>query len=78
MANIAKRYNRALGIAEFIAEGHGIEETKEEFGVSKDIISRDLTFLAGQGYGKELERNQKLYKKAKLQLKSSKKPVVTN
>ena len=73
MANIAKRYNRALGIAEFIAEGHSIKETIEEFGVSKDTISNDLNFLVGEGYGKEYERNLKLYRKAKLQLKSRKK-----
>lgn len=75
MVNIARRYNRALGIAEFIAEGHNIEETKEEFGVSGCTINRDLYFLAGQGYGKESQRNIELCNKARLQLKSRKKPV---
>lgn len=62
------RYNRAVGIAQFILEGHTIEETKEEFRVSKTTISRDLNFLAQYGYGKEQEKNLELYKKTKIQL----------
>lgn len=65
-----KRYNRAYGIAEFIAEGHTIQEAEEEFGVSSRTISRDLIFLADYGYGEQLKRNFKLYQKAKNQLHS--------
>lgn len=68
MANIKKRYNRAVGIAEFIAEGHSIRQTKEEFRISKDTIRKDLEFLATYGYGKENERNMLLYQKAKMYL----------
>lgn len=66
--NYQRKYNRAIGIAEYIAQGHGIKETKEEFGVSKDTIHRDLIFLANEGYGEELKRNQRLYVKAKKEL----------
>ena len=65
MANIEKRYYRAIGVAEFIAEGHSIAETKEEFRISKDTIRKDLNFLAEYGYGKENEKNMLLYQKAK-------------
>ena len=60
-----KHYNRAVGIAEFILEGHSIKETSEEFRVSKDLVCRDLEFLAGYGYGEELRNNRILYLKAK-------------
>lgn len=63
-----ERYNRAIGIAEFIIEGHTLKETMDEFGVKKDTISRDLVFLAQYGYGEEAKRNQELYRKAKIQL----------
>lgn len=68
MTNIEKRYYRSIGVAEFIAEGHSIAETKEEFGISKDTIGKDLKFLAEYGYGEENKRNMLLYQKAKMQL----------
>ena len=68
MTNIEKRYYRSISVAEFIAEGHTIDETKEEFEISKDTIRRDLNFLADYGYGKENKRNLLLYQKAKKQL----------
>ena len=33
-----KRYYRAVGVAEFIVEGHTIAETEEEFGITKCTI----------------------------------------
>lgn len=68
MANIERRYYRSIGVAEFIAEGHSIAETKEEFGISKETIRKDLKFLAEYGYGKENERNMLLYQRAKMSL----------
>lgn len=70
-------YYRAIGIAEYIIEGHNITQTQEEFGVSRDTISKSLDCLRTFGsFGKELNRNQLLYVKAKQQLgknRSSKK-----
>ena len=64
----SKRYNRAVGIAEFIAEGHTIREVKDEFKISRQTMERDLNFLAQCGYGEEAKKNINLYKRAKLQL----------
>lgn len=62
------RYNRAVGIAEFIIEGHTIKETIEEFQVSKETIKRDMIFLQGYGMGEQLKRNEELFKKVQNQL----------
>ncbi len=64
-----KRYYRAVGVAEFIVEGHTIAETEEEFGITKCTIQRDLQYLSHFGYGEELAKNQKLFIRAKVQLK---------
>ena len=64
------KYYRAVGIAEFIIEGHTLDETKEEFRISKDTITRDLNFLLSCLYGNH-EYNIKLYIKAKQQLKKN-------
>lgn len=63
-----RRYYRAYAIAEFIAEGHTIQQVKDEFRVSKGTIEGDLTLLSQSGYGKDLEKNLKMYRKAKMQL----------
>ena len=63
-----KRYRRAISIAEFIAEGHTLKQTSEEFRISDATVKRDLEFLISQGNLEEYNRNVKLYKKAKLQL----------
>ena len=68
MANIQKRYYRAINVAEFIVEGHTIAETKEEFGISKATVANDLNFLANYGFGEENRRNLELYKNAKMSL----------
>ena len=62
------RYDRAVDIAQFIAEGHTLKQTIEEFRLSGRTISRDLDFLAQYGYGEENKRNIRLYLKAKAQL----------
>lgn len=66
----SKRYNRAVGVAEFIIEGHTISQTMEEFRISKDTIQRDLKYLGENDYGINGKRNLELYKKAKIQLHS--------
>ena len=40
-----KRYNRAVGVAEYILEGNTKKEAMKEFRVSRDTIDRDLDFL---------------------------------
>ena len=76
MANIKKRYNRALSIAEFIVEGHTLKQTAEEFRVSDTTVKRDLEFLISQGNREEYDRNFKLYIKAKVQLRRNSKNAV--
>lgn len=68
----SKRYNRAVGIAEFIVEGHTIRETIDEFRVSKETIKRDLIFLQGYGIGEQAKRNEELFKKVQVQLYQNK------
>lgn len=65
-----KRYNRAVGIAEFIIEGNTKQETVEEFRVSRDTIDRDLEFLRTCLWG-DKEGNLKLYTKAKKQFQKN-------
>ncbi len=65
-----KRYNRAVGIAEFILEGNTKKEAMKEFRVSRDTIDRDLEFLKNCYYGNE-KRNLKLYIVVKKQLKKN-------
>lgn len=64
------RYNRSVGIAEFIIEGNTKKETMKEFKISKDTIDRDLEFLRNCYYGNE-KRNLQLYIKVKNQLKKN-------
>lgn len=59
-----KKYNRAVGIAEFIIEGNTRKDAAEEFNVSTCTIERDLNFLACCEIGNP-KRNLKLYAKAK-------------
>ena len=69
MAQIEKRYNRALQIAEFLIEGgRVVQDVVEEFNISKDTYRKDMMLLATMGYGKEGERNKMLYIKAKTAL----------
>lgn len=63
-----ERYYRAIAEAEYIAEGHILDEAVKEFRVGKTTIRNDLEYLAHYGYGEENERNLELYKKAKKQL----------
>ena len=65
-----KRYNRAVGIAEFILEGNTKKEAMKEFRVSRDTIDRDLEFLKNCYYRNE-KRNLQLYIKVKKQLKKN-------
>ena len=65
-----KRYNRAVGVAEFIIEENTIKETREEFGISKNTIERDLEFLKICRLG-DVKRNVQLYIDAKKQLKKN-------
>lgn len=65
-----KRYNRAVGIAQFILEGNTKKEAIKEFRVSRDTIDRDLDFLKNCYYGNE-KRNLQLYIKVKKQLKKN-------
>ena len=65
-----KRYNRAVGFAEYILEGNTKKETIKEFRVSRDTIDRDLVFLKNCHYGNE-KRNLQLYIKVKKQLKKN-------
>lgn len=69
MTNYTKRYNRDLGIVEFIVEGHTMKQTAEEFKVSEATVNRALKFIITQGDREEHERNVRLYKKAKMQLR---------
>ena len=55
-----KRYNRAVGVAEYILEGNTKKEAMKEFRVSRDTIDRDLDFLKNCYYGNE-KRNLQLY-----------------
>ena len=59
-----KRYNRAVGVAEYILEGNTKKEAMKEFRVSRDTIDRDLDFLKNCYYGNE-KRNLQLYIKVK-------------
>lgn len=62
-----ERYNRAVGVAEFIIEGHTKNETAEEFGIAKTTVYHDLEFLfyyCSQSH-EEREKNRKLYLVAK-------------
>lgn len=65
-----KRYNRDVGIAEFILEGNTKKEAMKEFRVSRDTIDRDLEFLKNCYYRNE-KRNLQLYIKVKKQLKKN-------
>lgn len=66
MANVEKRYTRALQIAEFFMEGgHCIEDACNEFGISRTMINKEMGFLCTYGYGMELKRNQTLFILAK-------------
>ena len=65
-----KRYNRAVGVAEYILEGNTKKEAMKEFRVSRDTIDRDLDFLKNCYYGNE-KRNLQLYIKVKKQLKKN-------
>ena len=40
-----KKYYRAVGVAEFIIEGHTIKQTTNEFRISSDTITKDLKYL---------------------------------
>lgn len=65
-----ERYNRALGVTEFIIEGHTEAEAAEEFGIAQTTVRSDLEFLfhySGCSYV-EQEKNSKLYIKAKKRL----------
>ncbi len=65
MADIEKRYKRALRIADFLMEGgYLIQDAAKEFRISRDTVRKDLQFLATHGYDKELERNRIMYIKA--------------
>lgn len=66
-----RRYYREVGIAEFIIEGHTLDQTVEEFGIGKTTIRTDLQDLFQEGLGEEAKRNQELYKKAKIQLNNN-------
>ncbi len=65
-----KRYNRAVGVAEYILEGNTKKEAMKEFRVSRDTIDRDLDFLKNCYYGNE-KRNLQLYIKVKKQLQKN-------
>ena len=64
------RYNRAVGVAEFIIEGNTIKKTREEFNISRETIERNLEFLVHCLLG-DRNRNIKLYIDAKKQLKKN-------
>ena len=65
-----KRYNRAVGIAEFIIEGNTKKEAMKEFRVSRDTIDRDLELLRNCHCGDE-KRNLQLYIDVKKQFKKN-------
>ena len=65
-----KRYNRSVGVAEYILEGNTKKEEIKEFRVSRDTIDRDLELLRNCHCGDE-KRNLQLYIKAKKQLKKN-------
>ena len=52
-----RKYYDAYAMAQYISE------TAEEFEVSRATVNRHLNYLAGYGFGKELEKNKKLYAK---------------
>ena len=70
MSEERKRYNRAVGVAEYIFEGNTKKEAIKKFRVSRDTIDRDLEFLRNCHYGNE-KRNLQLYIKVKNQLKKN-------
>jgi len=67
----SKRFYRARNIAIFIAEGHTLTETEEEFSLGATAIRSHLYFLANEGYGEELKKNRQLYLEAKRQLEKN-------
>lgn len=65
------RYNRAVGIAQYIVEENAaIKKVKEEFNISKETIEKDLDFLKHCPLGDEKE-NKQLYDEAKKQLRKN-------
>ncbi len=70
-----KKYYRAVGVAEFIIEGHTIKQTTNEFRISSDTITKDLKYLVSCEYGNQKE-NIKLYVRAKKQLKQNSNNII--
>ena len=68
MKKTNERYNKAVGYANYILEGHTLKETAEEFQVAKDTVHRYLYELNNYGYGEEAKKNIELLRKVVKQL----------
>ena len=68
-----RKYYDAYAMAQYILDNHNMSETAEEFEVSRATVNRHLNYLAGYGFGKEIEKNKKLYTKVYNKIHGNKK-----